>query len=88
MILTLQVEFNFKVKIYPILSLWVCPRHKSPPIEVRISIFEPKMHVSTVKVPIDFGIDWPWSFSFIFNLKPVFCQTFGLLFILRLFVYI
>ena len=59
--LTFKVKFNFKVKIYPILSLWVCPRHKSPPFEVRISIFGPKMHLSTVKVPIDFGIDWPWS---------------------------
>ena len=59
--LTFKVKFNLKVKIYPILSVWVCPRDKSPLIEVRISKFGQKMHLSTVKVPIDFGIDWPWS---------------------------
>ena len=61
MTLTFKIKFNFKVKIYPILSLWVCPRDKSPLIEIRISKFGPKMHLSTVKVPIDFGLDWPWS---------------------------
>ena len=62
--------------------MWVCPRDKSPLIEVRISIFWPKMHLSTVKVPIDFGIDWPRSFSFISNFKPViFFQTLRLPFI-------
>ena len=40
--LTFKVKFNFKVEIYPILSLWVCPRDKSPLIEVRISKFGPK----------------------------------------------
>ena len=54
-------KYNFKVKIYPILSMWVCPCDKSPPIEVSISKFGPKMHLSTVKVPIDFGLDWSWS---------------------------
>ena len=62
--------------------MWVCPCDKSPPIEVSISKFGPKMHLSTVKVPIDFGLDWPLIFSFIFNLKPVlFYQTLRLLFI-------
>ena len=42
----------------PILSMWVCPYDKSPPIEVNISKFGPKMHL---KVPIDFGLDWTWS---------------------------
>ena len=41
--------------------MWVCPCNKSPPIEVSNSKFGPKMHLSTVKVPIDFGLDWPWS---------------------------
>ena len=41
--------------------MWVCPCNKSPLIEVSISKFGPKMHLSTVKVPIDFGLDWPWS---------------------------
>ena len=52
---------NLKVKIYPIFRLWVCPDDKSIPNEMRLSKFGPKMHLSTVKVPIDFGIDWSWS---------------------------
>ena len=56
-----KMKFNFKIKIYLSLSLWVCPRHKSPWTIVRISEFGPKMHLSTDKVPIDFGIDWASS---------------------------
>ena len=59
--LTVKVQLNLKVKIYPILSMWVCPGDKSSPIEVSISKFCPKMYLSIVKVPIDFGLDWPWS---------------------------
>ena len=29
----LQGQINFKIKIYPILILWVCPRDKSALIE-------------------------------------------------------
>ena len=64
--LTFKVKFILKVTIYPILSLWVYPRHKSRPIKVMISKFEPKMHLSTVKVLIDFGIDWS-SVSFLIS---------------------
>ena len=39
----------------------VCPRDKSQPIEVSISKLGPTMHRSTVKVAIDFGLDWTWS---------------------------
>ena len=56
-----KVKLNLKVKIYPIFGLWVCPGDKSIPNKVRLSKFVPKMHLSTVKVPIDFGIDWSWS---------------------------
>ena len=61
MILAFKAKFNFNVKIYNILSLWVCPRDKSPLIGIRISKFGPKMHLSPVKIPFDFGLDWPWS---------------------------
>ena len=63
--------------------MWVCPCDKSPPIEVSISKFRPKMHLSTVKVPIDFGLDWPWSSVslLISNLWVFFYQTLRLLFI-------
>ena len=61
-----NVKLNLKVKIYPILGLWVCPGNKSIPNKVRLSKFGPKMHLSTVKVQIDFGIDWSWpSVSFL-----------------------
>ena len=43
------------------MSLWVCLRHRSPLIKVRISKFGPKMHLSTVEVSMVFGIDWAWS---------------------------
>ena len=56
-----KVKLNLKVKIYPIFGLWVCPGDKSIPNKVRLSKFGPKMHLSTVKVPIDFGIGWSWS---------------------------
>ena len=57
----LTLTLTFKVTIYPSLSLWVCSRHKSPRIVVRISTFGPKMHLSHVNVPIDFRIDWASS---------------------------
>ena len=59
--MTFKVKFNFEVKIYPSLSLWVCPRHKSPRVVVRISKFRPTMNLSTVKRLINFGIDWASS---------------------------
>ena len=40
---------------------WACPRDKSPQIEVKITKFGTKMHLSTVNVPNDFGLHWPWS---------------------------
>ena len=56
-----RTNWTKKVKIYPISGLWVCPGDKSIQNEVRFSKFGPEMHRSTVKVPIDFGIDWSWS---------------------------
>ena len=47
------------------------PCDKSPQIEVCISKFWPKMHLSTVKVPIDFGLDWPWC-SVLFLISNLF----------------
>ena len=50
---------------------WACPCDKSPPIEVSISKFWPKMHLSTVKVPIDLEMDWPWC-SVLFLISNLF----------------
>ena len=45
---------------------WGCPNHYSPPIIDRITKFGPHLHFSIVKIPINSGLDWPWtSISFI-----------------------
>ena len=82
LILTFKVKLSFKIKIYAIFSMWVCLWDKSPPIEVSIFKFGPKMHLSTVKFLIDFGLDWPWSsVSFLISNLCFFYQTLRLLFI-------
>ena len=40
---------------------WACPNHYSPPILVRISKFRQQMHFSTVKIPVNSGLDWLWT---------------------------
>ena len=40
---------------------WACPNHYSPPILVRISELGQEMHLSTVKIPVNSGLDWPWT---------------------------
>ena len=40
---------------------WACPDHYSPPIPVRISKFGQQMHFSTVKIPVNAGLDGPWT---------------------------
>ena len=66
-----KVKLNLKVKIY---RIWASLCHKSPPIEIKISKFGLKMHFSTVQVPIDFGLDWPWS-SISFLISNMFFST-------------
>ena len=40
---------------------WACPDHYSPPILVRISKFGQQMHFCTFKIPVNSGLDWPWT---------------------------
>ena len=40
---------------------WACPNHYSPHILVRISKFGQQMHFSTIKIPVNLGLDWPWT---------------------------
>ena len=40
---------------------WACPNHYSQPILVRISKYGQQMHFSTVKIPVNSGLDWPWT---------------------------
>ena len=65
-----------------------CLRDKSPPIEVRISKFGLKMHVSTVKIPLDLGIDWSRSSLSFFISNLLFLLNFASLIHLRYLVYI
>ena len=39
-------------------QFWACPHDHSPPVEVRISKFWPIMHLSSLNIPVNFGIDW------------------------------
>ena len=57
-------------------SFWACPPHNSSAVRARITKFGPKMHLSTVKIPINFGLDWFYVFIFIFNLETHFSTKF------------
>ena len=52
----LQGQIELQSQNLPILSL-ICACHNSPPIEVTISKFGTKMHLSTVQIPTNFGLD-------------------------------
>ena len=58
-----QIELESQNLLHP---FWACLRDNSPPIEISISKFWPKIHLNT----IDFGLDWPWCsvWFFISNL--------------------
>ena len=58
-----------------------CPHDHSPPVEVRISKFWPKMYLSSVKILVNFGIDWSWSSNSFSILKPVFLPNIFALFL-------
>ena len=47
---------------------WACPCHDSPLIEVTISKFGMKMHLSTVQIPTNFWLDRNW-FSIQFSIS-------------------
>ena len=53
-------------------SFWVCLPHNSSAVQARITNIGPKMHLSTVKIPMNFGLDWNWSSPSFSVLKPIF----------------
>ena len=57
-------------------SFWACSHHYSSAIQARITKFGPKMHLSTVKIPTNFGLDWLWSSLSFSILKPIFYQIY------------
>ena len=42
-------------------SFWACPDDNLSSVQARVTKFGPKMHLSTVKIPIDLGVDQLWS---------------------------
>ena len=65
---------------WKITIFWACPCHHSPPIQDKISKFGPKIHLSTLKIPENFGLDWHCpSISFLIS-KPILYQPEKMLF--------
>ena len=62
-------------------SFWACPPHNSSAVQARITKFGPKMHLSTVKIPINFGLDWFWSSPWFSNFKLIFLPNLFALFL-------
>ena len=62
-------------------SFWACPPHNSSAVQARITKFRLKMHLSTVKIPINFGLDWFWSSPSFSILKPIFLPNLFALFL-------
>ena len=63
-----------KSKLTP---FWACPNYYSPPILVRISKFGPQIHFSTVKIPLNWGLDWPWTSLSFLILKLIYLHCGG-----------
>ena len=51
---------------------WVCPPYNSLAVQARITKFGPKMHLSTINIPLNFGLDWCWYIFSFSILKPIF----------------
>ena len=66
-------NLTLKSKLTP---FWACPTHYSSPIQVRISKFGPQMHFSTVKIPVNSKLDWPWT-SLSFLIPKIICLNCG-----------
>ena len=64
-VIDLDVKFNFEVKIDPCLS---------NPLFITYSKdkFGPQMHFSTVKIPVNSELDWPWT-SLSFLIPKIIC---------------
>ena len=56
---TFKVNFNFKVKIYPSLSL-----SARSPVQARATKFGPEVLNTFVKIPVVLEVDWAWHVKF------------------------
>ena len=62
-------------------SFWACSHHNSSAVQAKITKFGPKTHLSTVEIPINFGLDWFWSSLSFPILKPIFLPNLFALFL-------
>ena len=62
-------------------SFWACPHHNSSAVQDRITKFGPKTHLSTVKIQLNFGLDWFWSSLSFSILNPIFLPNLFALFL-------
>ena len=62
-------------------SFWACPPHNSSAVQARITKFRTKMHLSTVNILNNFGLDWFWSSPSFSILKPIFLPNLFALFL-------
>ena len=67
--LELQGQIELKSQNLPHFELFRAISHHK--LKSVFPKFWPKMHLSTVKVPIDFGLDWPWC-SVLFLISNLF----------------
>ena len=59
---TSMSDLNLKSKFT---SFWACPHYNSSAVQAAVSKFEIKMHLDTIKIHINFCLDWLWySLSF------------------------
>ena len=62
-------------------SFWACLPHNSSAVQVRITKFGPKMHLSSVKIPMNFGLVWFRSSLSFSILKLIFLPNWFALFL-------
>ena len=63
---------HFKVKFYLKVEFWACPCDNLSPVSARITKSGQKMHISTVKIPVDLGRDKPSASVSILIVKAIF----------------
>ena len=61
-------------------SFWACLHHNSSAVQARFTKLRPKMHLSTGKILLNFGLDWFWSSLSFSILKPNFLPNLFALF--------
>ena len=59
--LSLLISFVMIERVYILCLIIIIKSEVWTITQVMISIFEPKMYLTTIEFPVDFRIEWPWS---------------------------